>query len=124
MPAQQVRPHDHFPSGDSRALATLRFSPEELAECFELAFEEGFDGLDWFALAAIALPDGSQAWLMRHQGNPEPGTVVYVDADADLDQARAQVVQVLVLSPEDFLWVSPFVASPGPLAVADGGMVV
>lgn len=112
MPVQQVRPDDHFPSGDSQALATLRFSPEALAERHGLTFEEDNDDLDWFQLAAMALPDGSRAWLMRHQGNPEPGTIVYVDAGAELATAKAHLTRALGLREEDFSWVAPELVVP------------
>lgn len=112
MHVPQVRPDDRFPSGDGRPLATLRFSPEELATRFGLTFEEDYDDLDWFDLAAIALPDRSQAWLMRHRGNPEPGTTVYVDASAHPARTKELVQQVLGLADEDFCWIAPAADAP------------
>jgi|SRR5579884_405868 len=107
MPIRQVTPHKHFPSRDSRALATLRFSPEELAARYGLEFEEDYDDLDCFKLAAIALEDGNQAWLMRHRGNPEPGTDVYVDSLADLAATREQLERILGVTDADFTWFAP-----------------
>ena len=107
MHLQQVRPHDSFPSGDSRALVELRFDPDELAERYGLSFEESYDDLDWFKLAAVALPDGSQAWLTKYQGEQEPGTTVYVDAAADPAMAKEQLAQTLGLTEDDFRWVTP-----------------
>lgn len=112
MSIRQVPPHARWPSGDSRALATIRFSPEELAARYGLVFERGCDDLDWYQLAAIALPDGAQVWLIRHRGNPAPGTVVDIDAGADFARTKAQLTQALGLTDADFLWVSPVVAAP------------
>ncbi len=112
MPVRQVTPHQRFPSGDSRALVMLTGEPRELAARYGLSFEEGEDDFDAFQLAAIALADGSQAWLLKYRGEPTPGTVVYVDAGADFAQAKALLAQALELTDEDILWVSPFVAAP------------
>lgn len=90
-------------------LVALRFSPEELAGRYGLAFEVGHDDLDEFKLAAIALPDGSQAWLERHCGDPDAATLAHVDASADLRMAMKDLQQVLELADDDFVWVSPLV---------------
>ena len=103
----QVRPYKRWPSGDSRALAVLRLSPEELASRFGLVFEVHDDDLDVFTLAAIQLPDGSQAWLERHEGDPEDNTLAHVDSDANLCQAKEELKQVLELTDSDFAWISP-----------------
>ena len=107
MHVRQVRPHHHFPSGDSRALVELRFDPEELAARYGLTFAEDYDDLDWFELAAIELGDGSQAWLTKYRGEQEPGTTVYVDAGADPVAAKEQLARALGLGDEDFCWVAP-----------------
>lgn len=112
MLVRQVQPDAMFPSGDSLALAMLRFAPKELAQRYGLSFNEDYDDLGWYTLAAIVLPDGSQAWLLRHRGNPVPGTVVYVDADADLIQATTQLKQVLALTDDDITWVAPLLDHP------------
>ena len=112
MLVQQVYPDDRFPSGDGRPLATLRFSPEELAKRLGLAFEEGYDDLDWVELAAIARPDQSQACLMRYRGSPEPGTTVYVHASAHPAKALALVTGALGLSDGDLRWVAPGAEAP------------
>lgn len=112
MAVHQVQPDTTFPSGDSHALAMLRFAPEELAQRYGLRFAEDYDDLGWFKLAAIALPDGSQAWLLRHRGNPAPGTVIYVDANADLRRAKTQLKQVLGLTDDDLVWITPLLDHP------------
>ena len=112
MAVQQVPPHQRFPSGDSRPLVVLAGEPQELSARFGLSFEEGQDDFDAFQLAAIALADGSHAWLLRYQGDPNPGTIVYVDTGADFAQAKALLTQALDLAKEDVLWVSPFAAAP------------
>lgn len=112
MQVRQVRPLDLFPSGDSRALVELRFDPEELAGRYDLVFEERFDDLDWFKLAAIALPDEMQAWLVKYRGEREPGTTVYVDAGSNPVRVKAHLFQTLDLSVVDVVWSSPVLAAP------------
>jgi len=111
VPVHQV-PLQRWPSGDSKDLAELRLSPEELGRRYGLSFEELHDDLDDFRVAAIALPDGSNLWLYRYRHEPEPGTAVRVDAAADFRKAKAQLAQVLGLTADDFLWVSPLVEAP------------
>lgn len=107
MPVRQVPPHAFFPSGDSRALAELRLDPEGLSARHGLTFEERLDDLDWFRLAAIELPDESQAWLIKYRGEREPGTTVYVDAEADVAKATALLTRALGLTDDDVAWAAP-----------------
>ena len=111
MAVRQVAPHDHFPSGDSCALVELRFSPEELAARYGLAFEERVDDLDCLDLAAVALDDGSQVWLLRYRGEQDSGTTAYVDAGADLPRTKALLLQSFGLGEDDIVWVSPLLTS-------------
>jgi len=87
MGIYQVTPYERWPSGDSRPIVMLRANPAELHERYGLLFEHDTDDLDDYDLAAIELPDSTQAWLMRHVGNHVPGTIVYVDARADFERA-------------------------------------
>lgn len=111
MAIRQVQAHPHFPSGDSRALVEIPFDPAELAARFGLAFEDAYDDLDRYQRAAIALPDGSQAWLVKYRGEADAGTTVYVDAAADVDAAKNLLLRTMLLTEEDLLWVAPEVAA-------------
>lgn len=81
--------------------------PGELAARYRLVFEEDADDLDTYQLAAIELADASQVWLMRHRGNPTPGTVVYADAHADAERTRRLLADAFGLRKGDFRWVAP-----------------
>ncbi len=107
MPVRQVRPHKRFPSGDYRTLVEVPFSPEELTERYGLKFEDDSDSLDAYKLAAIALPDRSQAWFIKYQNDDEGGTLVRVDAGADPTTTMALLEQVMGLHEADFLWINP-----------------
>ena len=107
MAVQQVQPHDRFPSGDFRDLAEISLSPQEISACYGLVFADLFDDLDWFKLAAVALPGGAQAWLLKYKGDQYPGTLVRVDAAADLSLAKGQLQQAFGLTDADFRWVAP-----------------
>lgn len=104
MVVRQVVRQDRWPSGDSRDLAELRVSLEDLASQFGLTFEHLHDDLDELQLAAIELPDGSPAWLYRYRGDQSTGTFVRVDAHADLAGAKAQLAHLLHLKDQDVLW--------------------
>lgn len=106
MGIRQVPREGRWPSGDSRDLAELRFSPEELASQFGLTFEHLHDDLDWLQLAAIELPDGSHAWLYHYQGDADAGTFVRIDAQADLAQSKAQLERLLHLTEQDIRWTT------------------
>lgn len=93
-----------FPSGQSRAIAVLVAEPAELAERHGLRFEAGRDDLDDFRYAAIDIGDGAWAWLSRHRGDPNPGTIVRVDAAVRADAAIGRLSSVLGLHPSDILW--------------------
>ena len=110
MHIRQVQPHERWSSGDSRAIAVPAAEPDTLAAQYGLTFEEGADDLDYYRLAAVALADGSHVWLMRHWGNPAPGTVVYADAHADANETRHLLAHTLGLHERDFIWIAPAVA--------------
>lgn len=112
MPVRQIPPHP-WPSGDNRPIATLALEPAALKARHGLVFEDGWDNLDYVQRAAIELADRSQAWLVRHRGDPAPGTVVYVDAAADFGRARDLVLQALDLTQAAFSWIAP---DPEPVA--------
>ncbi len=111
MAVQQVRPREHFPSGDSRALIEVAFDPAEMSRRYRLSFEEGYDDLDRYQRAAIRLRDGSQGWLLRYAGEQGAGTTVYVDAAADLGNAKKLLLWALSLRDEDIVWATPALAA-------------
>lgn len=99
-------PASAFPSGESRPLAVLAGEPATLAQRFGLRFAEGIDDLDRFLYAIVDLGDSCQAWLYKHDGDPNPGTVVRVDSGTDPAAARRELTARLSLSPGDVLWWS------------------
>jgi hypothetical protein len=104
---RQVHPWARWPSGDSRPLSVLPFDLPELTARYGLAFQEEIDDLGPYRFAAIALDDGQQAWLSRHGGDPNPGTVVLVDATADIEHTLALLLDVLNLERDSLLWTAP-----------------
>ncbi len=107
MPIRQVKPHKRFPSGEYRNLAELPFSPEELTERYGLTFDDDADDLDDYKLAAIELPDHSQAWFIKYRGDDEGGTLVRVDAGADPTKAIGLLERTMGFHIADFLWINP-----------------
>lgn len=100
---KQVRPHDRWPSGDSRPIAVLSLEPDALEERYGFIFQETHDDLDYYALAAIDVA-GEQLWLIRYRGAPQPGTVIYADAAADAGVKRDELLAILELSSADLTW--------------------
>lgn len=111
MDVRQVVPWRHWPSGDSRPLAVLAIEPPGLADRDDQVFGEDVDDLDRYRLAAIALGDGQQAWLITHDGDPNPGTVVLVDAAADVGDSLRLVAHAFALTPELVLRTAPVLAA-------------
>lgn len=100
-------PATAFPSGDSRPIAVLADEPAALAKRFGLRFAEGHDDLDQFRYAIVELGGDRQAWLYKHRGDPNPGTVVRIDANADPAAARQALTAKLSLAAGDVLWWLP-----------------
>jgi hypothetical protein len=107
MRVQQVSPWEQWPSGDSRPIAVLPFSLADLSARYGLEYEEGVDDLDRYYLAAVELGNGEQAWIYKHESDPNPGTVVHVDAKSDVEKAQAMLADVFGLKREDFSWAAP-----------------
>ncbi len=57
-------------------------------------------------MAAIELASGVQAWLSKHENDPNPGTVVYVDSVADVDEALSALADALGIDRNQFLWTA------------------
>jgi hypothetical protein len=107
MTIHQVEPWAQWPSGDSRPIAVLPYSLPELTERYGLEYQEGVDDLDRYRLAAIALANGEQAWLYKHDNDRNPGTVVHVDAAADVEETQSLLLDALSLHREALLWAAP-----------------
>jgi hypothetical protein len=104
---RQVQPRAEWPSGDSRPIAVLPYDLPELSARYGLEYQEGIDDLDRYRLAAIELTDGEQAWLHKHDSDPNPGTVVYVDAASDVWEAQSLLLAALGLDRGALLWAAP-----------------
>ncbi len=58
-------------------------------------------------MAAIELASGVQAWLSKHENDPNPGTVVYVDSAVDIDEAVSLLADALGIERSQFSWTAP-----------------
>ncbi len=99
-------PETFFRSRDSTPLAVLADEPGDLATRHGLVFAEGLDDLDRFLFAQVVLSDGTSVVLLKHDGDPNPGTVVRMDALGDPMRMRNLLVSALGLGPGDVLWWS------------------
>lgn len=116
MGIRQAQPWERWPSGDSQPIAVLPYELAELAARYGLEHDEGIDDLDRYRLAAIELANGEQAWISKHDGDPNPGTVIHVDATSNVEDAQSLLLDALSLGREDLLWAAPVPANAGPAA--------
>lgn len=107
MGIHQVAPWKVWPSGDSRPIAVLPFNSSELSKRYGLYWMDGIDDLGPYHLAAIELESGNQAWLVEHNDDPNPGTVVYVDAASDIAKSLLLLLKALGIKREMLLWEAP-----------------
>lgn len=107
MKIHQVKPWKQWPSGDSRPIAVLPYDLPELTERYGLEYHDGIDDLDRYRLAAIELANGEQAWIFKHDSDPNPGTVVHVDASSDVEEAQSLLLDALGLDREVLSWAAP-----------------
>jgi hypothetical protein len=77
-----------------------------------LTFREGIDDLDRYRIVAIKLTNGEQAWISKHDSDPNPGAVVHVDAESDVEDAQRLLLEALSLNREELLWAAPLPAIP------------
>lgn len=106
MRVRQVTPWKTWPSGDSRPIAVLPYDLPELSRRYGLTYEEGIDDLDRYKMAAIELAGGAQAWISKHERDPNPGAVIYVDTAADVDEALSLLADALGIDRDQFSWTA------------------
>ena len=108
MTIQPLATYDLFPSGDSVPLAELRVEPEAIARHFHLPLAEGEDDLGAFRYVILSLGERSPAFLYKYQESDEVfGTLVRVDAQADLTAAWKRLCRKLALHKGDKVWLNP-----------------
>jgi hypothetical protein len=111
MNVRRVTPWKHWPSGDSRPIARIALEPVELSKRYGLKYDKGVDDLDRYQLAAVELASGEQAWLSKYDHDGHAGTVVYVDAGSDVEDAQALLMDAFGIDRDAFVWLAP-VPSP------------
>ena len=102
---RQVAEHK-WPSGFPRAIAVLKWDPEELASQRSIRFVSGRDDLDELRNAYLVLPSGATVALRRHHRDPSAGTTVLADAACIPTVVVADLKSALEIAPEDILWQS------------------
>lgn len=100
-----------WPSGYAEAIAVVRLQPEQFTRAFGLRFSEGSDNLDSYEAAPLRLRSGRLLGLLRHVGDPGPGTKVYADAADDFVGALREFLDAFDLSADDLSWMRDEIAA-------------
>ena len=106
MRVRQIPAPSRWPHRERRSLAILALDPDTIAERYGLVYDEQDDDLGRYRLAAIALADGEQAWLVKHEIDANPGTCVYVDARTDVTAALQRLLEVLAITRAELVWAA------------------
>lgn len=70
-------------------------------------FAQSFDDLDYVQVAVVQLDAGPRLALIRHQGNPVPGTeICAVDAGPSSHKAASTLTDILGVRRADVLWTA------------------
>ncbi|MBW8635921.1 hypothetical protein K1W69_01895 [Hoeflea sp. WL0058] len=94
-------------SGDCAYVMTIRQSPEEVAELFELELvRDREDGLGQHSMTHYVISDLGLVCLVRYDNSPAPGTNIWVDASLDLHHTHAILTDAMRLRADDILHVS------------------
>jgi hypothetical protein len=108
--ARSPDPKTEIDWGKSVPIATIGLSPEELSSASSVAFRVDHDGLDDTLEATFCSVGGRRLGLVRHVGDPEPGTKLYAETAA-LRDGRDRVIEdalsTLRLDPEKITWRAP-----------------
>jgi hypothetical protein len=91
-----------WPSGEGRAIALLRASPEELGRRFHIDFSNGSDELGRLVEAGLLLASGKGMLLVQRESSL--GTEVWVDADVQPANAIEDLIRSLPLEEQDIVW--------------------
>ncbi|HEX6748382.1 MAG TPA: hypothetical protein VF092_13885 [Longimicrobium sp.] len=103
-PFTQVEPTP-WPSGHGDVIAVVRLEPWLFSKAFDISFFDGSDNLDAYTAAAIRLRSGRILGLLRHVGDPSPGTEIHADADDNPLNALREFLDAFDLCADDLRWL-------------------
>lgn len=107
-------PPEPWHSGYGEIIAMLNLAAESLADSYGVEWFEGTDNLGDYHAAIVQLPSGRRLGLVRHQGDPEPGTEVHADVHDDVNTAVGELLQALELPEDAVTWLRDAIAVPEP----------
>lgn len=93
-----------WPPSETRPVAALRFSPDELSKKIGLVFTESDADFDTSYGAVVELPSGVTVGLFRYKNNPAPGTGLYVEENRDAGSVIAEFLASAGLEESDVTW--------------------
>lgn len=105
-------PPEPWPSGYGEIIAMLDVEADALAARCGLQWFQGTDNLADYDAAIVQLPSGRRLALVRHHGDPEPGTEVHADVHDDVQDAIRELLEGLELPDTVVTWMREAQAVP------------
>lgn len=89
----------------NKAVAVIKYEPEDLERRLPVIFTESYDDLDYFKIAVMELNNGKQFCLLRYRGNPSSGTEIWISKDSlSINDDTKQILNSLGFKESDLKW--------------------
>lgn len=89
----------------NKAIAVLRYEPDELERILDIKFSETFDGLDFLKISVLEI-GVKQICLVRYKNNPSGGTEVWVSKTVvDIQAEVEEILTALGFDNKDLRWM-------------------
>jgi hypothetical protein len=93
---------------ETNIVATIGQDVTTIGKLNNLEFRSSYDDLDFLVFALLALNSNIRVALVSHQNAPVPSIEICVRHDLEnVEDAIAQTLDRLNLTPEDLTWIDP-----------------
>ncbi|MFH2061041.1 MAG: hypothetical protein ABIJ59_19410 [Pseudomonadota bacterium] len=89
----------------NKAVAVLKYEPDDLEKKLSIKFNESHDELDYFKIAVFELVNKKQFCLIRYKGNPSSGTEIWITNESlDINNEIDEILNNLQFNESDLKW--------------------